>query len=144
VTSTSAKEPLPVSVKRRYKLNEHEIAPTSTPAESVVTARYNYDLTDQPTVHFFSTSSGPITSHNWDFDDGTPNSTVKNPSHTYTIIGGMQTFLVRLTVEPGGVFVEKSIEVADPNPSPGPLSATALTIEEATSLTISAATDLAI
>lgn len=133
-----------MSLKRRYKRNEDTVPAEGTPTVGAVTANFIYDLADQPTVHFTSTSTGPITTYNWDFDDGSPNSTVKNPSHTYTIIGGMQTFLVRLTVEPGGVFVEKSIDVTNPTPGPPRLSATELTIGDATTMAILQATDMAI
>lgn len=131
-----------MSVKRRYKEGESEVEAAGVPVVGAVKANFVYFLDDQPTVHFFSTSTGPITSHNWDFDDGSANSVAKNPSHTYTIFGGSQTFLVRLTVEPGGVFVEKSLDVMDPTPGPTGLSATALTIEEATEATVMAFTDM--
>jgi PKD repeat protein len=47
------------------------------------------------TVNFTDTSSGPPTSWNWSFGDGTPNGTTQNPSHTYTNPG---TYTVSLTV----------------------------------------------
>jgi len=50
-------------------------------------------------VAFTSTSTGTITSYEWDFGDGTK-STAENPSHTYTKAG---TYTVKLTATgPGG------------------------------------------
>ena len=53
------------------------------------------------TVQFTDQSTGSITSYAWDFNnDGTVDSTAKNPSHRYTTTG---TFTVKLTVTgPGG------------------------------------------
>jgi PKD repeat protein/C1A family cysteine protease len=51
------------------------------------------------TVQFNDTSSGPVTGWQWDFGDGTGNSSVRNASHTFTNAGpGSKTFNVTLTV----------------------------------------------
>jgi PKD repeat protein len=52
------------------------------------------------TVTFTDQSTGGVTSWSWDFGDGSPASTVQNPSHTYTVAG---TYTVSLTATgPGG------------------------------------------
>jgi PKD repeat protein len=58
------------------------------------------------TVSFTDQSSGTVTSRAWDFDDdGTIDSTAKNPSHTYTTPG---SYAVNLTVTgPGGTDSER-------------------------------------
>lgn len=47
------------------------------------------------TVYFSDTSTGLASAWNWSFGDGSPNSTAKNPVHTYTRAGN---FTVNLTV----------------------------------------------
>lgn len=46
-------------------------------------------------VQFTDTSVGSIVAWNWSFGDGTPGSTLKNPTHVFTSTG---TFAVKLTV----------------------------------------------
>ena len=51
-------------------------------------------------IQFKDNSIGNITSYNWNFGDNTPNSTLQNPTHTYTVPG---TYNVTETVNgPGG------------------------------------------
>jgi predicted outer membrane repeat protein len=61
------------------------------------------------TVNFTDASTGTITSYEWDFDnDGTTDSTVQNPSYTYTNPGA---YTVRLTVTgPGGFDDETKVD----------------------------------
>jgi parallel beta-helix repeat protein len=85
------------------------------------------------TVNFTDTSTGTVTSYEWDFDnDGTTDSTVQNPGYTYTNPG---SYNVKLTVTgPGGFDDETkvdyitaySVPVADftasPTTGPAPLT----------------------
>jgi PKD repeat protein len=63
---------------------------------------FSADVTagDAPlTVHFTDASTGLERSRQWNFGDGTSNSTDRNPTHTYTSAG---TFTVTLTVSNEG------------------------------------------
>jgi PKD repeat protein len=71
------------------------------------------------TVAFTDTSTGTITSWAWDFDnDGVPDSTEQNPTHTYTVAGN---YTVNLTVaNAGGSDSEVRTEyIAVSKPLPG-------------------------
>lgn len=60
------------------------------------------------TVQFFDRSRGAPTTFNWDFGDGSPNSALRNPSHTYSELG---TYSVTLTVSgPTGNDSETRLE----------------------------------
>ncbi|MDY6839030.1 MAG: PKD domain-containing protein [Thermodesulfobacteriota bacterium] len=70
------------------------------------------------TVDFTDLSTGNVTGWSWDFEnDGTPDSTLQNPSHTYNTAG---TYTVKLTATgPGGADIETKIDyitVTDPPP----------------------------
>lgn len=51
------------------------------------------------TIHFFDESipgpSGPITNWDWDFGDGSPHSSLENPTHVYSMSG---TYIVTLVI----------------------------------------------
>lgn len=51
-------------------------------------------------VNFTDTSSGGPTAWNWNFGDGSANSTVKNPSHTYSASG---SYTITLTASDGAI-----------------------------------------
>jgi len=60
-----------------------------------------------------TTSNGSITNWDWDFGDGTPHSTLQNPTHIYNEVG---TFDVTLTVTNSGFCVHDTtiqVEVRD-------------------------------
>jgi|GEM_PF-1273713 len=94
----------------------------------------NYQFTDT------STSSVPITARNWSFGDSTANSTLQNPSHTYSTAGSYRVILTvinecgnnasiskristgsnyyygqwdRTVMEPAGVYPANRIRFAD-------------------------------
>ncbi len=74
-------------------------------------------------VQFTDTSTGAPTAWDWNFGDGSTNSTIENPSHTYTNNG---TFTVTLTATGnGGATSSKSgtITVTNSSPPPPPLAA---------------------
>ncbi len=96
-------------------------APPAPPA-----AAFSADATSGTaplTVHFTDQSTGSPTSWSWDFDnDGTADSTARNPTHAYDAAG---TYSVRLTVtNAGGNDSEEKgsyITVTEPEPlPPGP------------------------
>ncbi|MBI4657829.1 MAG: S8 family serine peptidase [Verrucomicrobia bacterium] len=58
---------------------------SANPSEGTVSLR----------VEFTDKSTGPVVSWDWDFGDGSPRSTERNPTHTYTTPG---EFIVTLTV----------------------------------------------
>ena len=82
----------------------------STPVPSAATASFSVDLESgkAPVVATFTnTSSGEMSSVEWDFGDGN-NSKEQNPEHVYTVAG---TYTVQLTVSgPGGT---KSVANSD-------------------------------
>lgn len=82
------------------------------------------DFTASPTsgfaplfVQFTDTSTGPVTSWAWDFtNDGTIDSTARNPGHTYPSVG---VYSVRLTVTgPGGSHTRIRTNYITVNPLP--------------------------
>ncbi|MGZ6887478.1 MAG: CBM96 family carbohydrate-binding protein [Acidimicrobiia bacterium] len=79
------------------------------------TAAFSYAAAASPphTINFTDTSSGGPTSWAWDFDnDGTTDSTVQNPSHTFP---AASTYSVKLTVDNGfgPSSITKSVTVSD-------------------------------
>ncbi len=55
-------------------------------------------------IKFTNTSSGTALSYSWNFGDGSPASTLKDPTHTFNAVGGgTKTFTVTLTVTEDGV-----------------------------------------
>jgi len=80
------------------------------------------------TVQFFGDQSYDPDNENlsyiWDFGDGTPNSTVVNPSHTFTTTAtGPVSFNIRLTVQDNGnLSSQKVIPVSLNNTSPNIIS----------------------
>lgn len=76
------------------RLNLHKALSFSLP----VTANFTANPTSGPvplTVSFTDTSTGPVIGWNWNFGDGTPNSSAQNPTHVFTQPGD---FPVTLTV----------------------------------------------
>jgi PKD repeat protein len=68
---------------------------------TVVAADFSADPLAGPaslTVQFTDLSTGGPTSWDWNFGDGTPNSTEQNPSHIYTVAG---VYTVTLSVDSG-------------------------------------------
>ena len=61
----------------------------ATPSQGIAPLEVNFSAIN-------STDDKSIVSYLWDFDDGTPSSTIVNPAHTFTDIG---TYQVVLTVE---------------------------------------------
>jgi glucose/arabinose dehydrogenase len=97
------------------------------------------------TVNFSSAGSSdpdgnPIT-YEWNFGDGTPNSTAANPSHTFNATG-TQGFTVRLTVKDNqGLTDSKTITISVNNTPPSvkitnPTSTYKYTLASATQLTL--------
>ncbi|MGZ6951935.1 MAG: PKD domain-containing protein [Acidimicrobiia bacterium] len=79
------------------------------------TANFGFAAAASPplTINFTDTSSGGPTSWAWDFDnDGTTDSTVQNPSHTFP---AASTYSVKLTVDNGfgPSSITKSVTVSD-------------------------------
>ena len=83
---------------------------TSTPTPVPPVASFTASPTSGPAplaVTFTDTSTGGPTSWSWDFGDGTPLSTQRNPSHTYAAAG---TYTVTLTAtNPGGSDTETKV-----------------------------------
>ncbi len=92
----------------------HTISVGLSPVSSF-TANRTVCLND--TVFFTNLSSSggpPITSYQWNFGDGSPASTLLNPSHVYAFSG---TFQVRLTTSTGTCSDDTTISV-NVNPAP--------------------------
>ena len=96
--ATSASTPLQFGFEASVYLGFDDVSvfPISTVAASV-------DVTNGPfplTVHFTSpstdSSGSAITNWNWNFGDGTPNSSLQNPAHTYFQIGIFSPLLLAL------------------------------------------------
>ncbi|MBP6624478.1 MAG: PKD domain-containing protein [Chitinophagaceae bacterium] len=58
-------------------------------------ASFNYSQTSGASFNFVSTSTGPgtITNYSWNFGDGSPNSSLMNPTHTYANSGNYNVCL---------------------------------------------------
>jgi PKD repeat protein len=76
-------------------------------------------------VSFTDTSTGNPTSWSWDFGDGSPLSTLKNPGHNYTVAG---TYTAKLTVSnSGGSNTAQATITVNPPTVPGrPTGVTAI------------------
>jgi len=73
-----------------------------TPPPPAVTANFTANPSSGRaplTVQFTDQSSGPVTSWNWNFGDGSTNSPAQNPSHVYSSAG---SFTAALTVSGSG------------------------------------------
>ncbi|MCK5119719.1 MAG: lamin tail domain-containing protein, partial [Candidatus Latescibacteria bacterium] len=67
------------------------------------------------TVRFEARTTGTVTQYRWDFGDGSPADTTRNPSHMY----GAGTFTVSLTVTgPGGTDTETKTDLITVLPEP--------------------------
>jgi len=67
------------------------------------------------TVQFTATSSGRVTDWQWNFGDGTENSTLQNPSHTYHTTGTYSVTLTATNVYGSGTAVKTNyITVSEP------------------------------
>lgn len=60
------------------------------------------------TITFTDTSSGSPTSWSWNFGDGTPNSTLKNPTHTFTKIGKYTVSLTTINANGSNKITKKT------------------------------------
>ena len=96
---------------------------SATTPYTVPVAAFNADKTNgaaPASVAFTSSSTGTISSYNWNFGDGT-SSTVQNPPHTYASVG---TYSVSLTATgPGGSNTSTRagyIVVTAPSVTPAP------------------------
>jgi len=91
--------------------------PTVTPG--AVTAGFA-TVASFNTISFIDTSTGPVTSWQWNFGDGTANSTAENPVHVYAT--GTGSYLVTLTVsDVNGVQIDTTTQrvgIRDANPLP--------------------------
>ena len=72
------------------------------------------------TVQFTDTSSGSPTSWDWDFGDGTPNSSAQNPTHVYAS-AGTRTVELTATNDDGSDTFTSSITTTNP-PPPAPVA----------------------
>ncbi len=72
------------------------------------------------TVQFTNNSTGNITAYSWDFGDGSPTSTDKDPSHVYNTVG---TFTVKLKVTGAGGTSEAQSAVTSTKPIAPPVAA---------------------
>jgi PKD repeat protein len=102
-------------------------------------------LADPRQIKFTSHHTGVVTSWDWDFGDGSLNSTVRNPQHQFEVVGESTEFDVRLTIN-GSLFEEKTITVFNLTELPGPndLDAYTLTIDEANNMTVEQATNMTV
>lgn len=103
--------------------------PTDTPTPTPTPPVANFDgsqtsITVGDTVTFTDRSINAPTAWQWDFGDGTANSTLQNPTHTYTVAGD---YTVTLTASNTGgsstATVSGYIHVsAAPTPTPAPVA----------------------
>jgi len=102
-------------------------------------------LADPRQIQFFSRHVGVVTSWDWSFGDGTPNSTLRDPSHQFEVVGDSTEYDVRLTVN-AGPFEEKTITVFQLTVLPGPLDLDAytLTVDQANNMTVEQATNMTV
>ena len=102
---------------------------------------WSYSIVYQPLIYFTDEHVGPASTFSWSFGQSGATSTEQNPSHAYVVPAGETlNFTVRLTVD-GSPFKERVISVTAPVLAAGAvdLSASALTIVEATNMSISQA-----
>lgn len=87
---------------------------TRTPFEPVADFTASPQSGDAPlTVNFIDLSSGNVTSWSWDFDDGSPIDTTRNPSHTFSSPG---VYTVELTVTNTGGSDTQTLDITATTP----------------------------
>ena len=102
-------------------------------------------LADPRQIQFISRHVGVVTAWDWSFGDGTPNSTLRDPSHQFEVVGDSTEYDVRLTIN-AGPFEEKAITVFQLTVLPGPddLDVYTLTVDEANNMTVEQANNMTV
>lgn len=130
--------PTPIAVVYKYSeaARRRRLSDTLlTEGPVTVDWRY-YSLFDPRQIRFISLHTGPVTTWEWDFGDGTNNSFVRDPFHQFEVVGSSTEYDVRLTVN-GSVFKERTITIFAPQAGAGgALDAYTLTVEEALNMTV--------
>lgn len=116
---------------------------TATETATVVSLSvdWSHSVVYQPLIYFVSQHVGPASTFLWSFGQSAATSTLQNPNFSYVVPeGGTLNFTVRLTID-GSLFNEKVISVTAPVLAAGAvdLSASGLTINQATNMSISQA-----
>lgn len=125
-----------MSVKWHYRLVNEQKRTDVAIVPAPITVDYSFVVqADTTQLQFTALFTGPVTTFDWDFGDGSINSSLPNPFHAFDVPPGTSVeFDVRLTVD-GGVFEEKSIIVSAPATGPVDLDVLTLTPDEVLNMT---------
>lgn len=124
-----------MSVKHIYAvIGDKSFPRAGVPTVAAITADFDYEQVADAVVQCASRHTGPVTNWQWAID-GFAVSTSRDPLLSFVFLGLSKTFVVRMTVWPGPVFIEKSILVTQTSPVGTVLIARTLTPQEARTMT---------